>query len=97
MWVFKNHIPTVSANKTIITDKNTCILNEVEKTRFKASTSPLPNSKVRKRLAEEDKEENTEQLEEEITSNSSNSILYVEIFCGIIGVIMLILASKTTN
>lgn len=48
-------------------------------------------------ITEEEKEENTEQLEEEITSNSSNSILYVEIFCGIIGVIMLILASKTTN
>lgn len=60
------------------------------------TTTTTPEEDITEEI-EEEKEENTEQLEEEITSNSSNSILYVEIFCGIIGAIMLILASKTTN
>ena len=41
--------------------------------------------------------ENTEELEEKVPSDNSNGIIYVEIFCGLIGVIMIVMANKTTG
>lgn len=45
----------------------------------------------------EEKLENTEELEEKVTSDNSNGIIYVEIFCGLIGVIMIVMANKTNG
>ena len=41
--------------------------------------------------------ENTSELEKKVSSGHSISIILIEIFCGIIGVIMLIMANKTTE
>ena len=45
----------------------------------------------------EEKLENTEELEEKVKSDNSNGIIYVEIFCGLIGVIMIVMANKTNG
>jgi peptidoglycan hydrolase CwlO-like protein len=39
--------------------------------------------------------ENIEETSDEITK--SNSLIFVEIFCGLLGLIMIVLSQKTTN
>lgn len=45
----------------------------------------------------EDKENNIEELEDEVTSSNSNSIVFVEIFCGVIGIVMIVLSNRTNS
>lgn len=42
-------------------------------------------------------EENTDELEKKVSSGHSLNIILVEVFCGIIGVVMLVMANKTTE
>lgn len=42
-------------------------------------------------------EENTDKLEKKVSSGHSLNIILVELFCGIIGVVMLVIANKTTE
>lgn len=42
-------------------------------------------------------EENTDKLEKKVSSGHSLNIILVELFCGIIGVIMLVISNKTTE
>ena len=54
----RSHSP-VSASRTMTPERTRWMLSEVEKIRRSPSSFPLPNSKVRKRLTDEDSEAET--------------------------------------
>ena len=46
---------------------------------------------------EEEKANNINKLSKEVNSNHSNGIIFVEVFCGVIGIIFLVMALKATS